>query len=478
MKRFQSPRTSCRRRNLSKISRMAAMALVIPMATACFQCRHAHTDEKAPSGVVAWGRNLSGELGVEKDGTIKRKPPVWVVGSDKKGRFDNVAAVAVGFCSVALRDDGTVWTWGDESDRYWPVKVVGPGGEGCLTDIYGIAACQNHYLAARQDGTVWSWGYDNFAGMLGDGTQRLASRIPVQVVGPGGTGHLEGIVAVAVGDSHCLAVRDDGTVWAWGCNCSGQLGDGTRSDERRTPVQVVGPGGKGHLTDITAVAAGNDHSLALGKDGSVWAWGSNWVGELGIGTETRQCAAPSQVVGPGGKGHLTGITAVAAWDISMALRKDGALWVWGPNWKGELGDGTTIQRSSPVRVAGAASEAYLANVVAMAAGFDHSLAVRQDGTVWVWGGDLPAQLGIERKLKAHSPRVPVQMIGLGGAGCLKYVSAVAAGFRHHLAIVGPTSPIKLHARSDPLPMDDHPAQDTTTPELKKGIEVQRTTRFD
>jgi alpha-tubulin suppressor-like RCC1 family protein len=201
----------------------------------------------------------------------------------------------------------------------------------------------------RGDGTVWAWG-SNFAGELGNGSSTDSS-IPVQVSG------LTGVTAIAAGDSHSLAVRGDGTAWAWGYNFDGELGNGTTTFNESTPVQVSA------LTGLTAIAAGGNHSLAMRGDGTVWAWGSNFAGELGNGTTTN-ASTPVQVSAP------SSVNAIAAGGIhSLAMRGDGTVWAWGDNSLGELGNGTTNSASTPVQVSG------LAGVTAIAAGDLYSLAV-------------------------------------------------------------------------------------------------------
>lgn len=132
-----------------------------------------------------------------------------------------------------------------------------------------VAAGKTHSLAVRGDGTVWAWGF-NTSGQLGDGTYTLR-RTPGQVSGP------SGVIALAAGPAHSLAVSGDGTVWSWGDNWRGQLGDGKVSVPRATPLQVAG------LSNVLSVAAGEHHSLAVRDDGTVWAWGDNRSGQLGDG---------------------------------------------------------------------------------------------------------------------------------------------------------------------------------------------------
>ncbi|WP_242592715.1 RCC1 domain-containing protein [Corallococcus exiguus] len=273
------------------------------------------------------------------------------------------------------------------------------GGTACVVSAGArLVAGGVHSLAAKQDGTVWAWGY-NFSGQLGDGTstRRLT---PVRVQG------LTGVTALAAGYQHSLALNPDGTAWAWGYNASGQLGDGTHTD-RSTPVQVQG------LPGVAALAAGDSHTLALKQDGTVWAWGYNAFGQLGDGTVTSR-PAPVQVQG------LTGIAALAAgYRHSLALKQDGTVWAWGQNSDGQLGDGTVTNRPTPVQVPG------LTGVVALAAGDAHSLALKQDGTVWAWGYNAFGQLGDGT---ATNRLAPVQVPGLTGA------SSLAAGLHYSLAV--------------------------------------------
>jgi len=199
--------------------------------------------------------------------------------------------------------------------------------------------------ATNVSGTVSAWG-DNVNGQLGNGTN-TTSNTPVEVSG------LSGVTALAVGFEHSLALESDGTVWGWGGNGLGQLGNGTFTDGT-TPVQVLGPGGVGYLTGVTALAVGgvNEHSLALKGDGTVWAWGGNGLGQLGNGTFTNS-NTPVQVLGPSGVGYLTGMTALAVgFEHSLALKSDGTVWAWGFNSFGQLGNGTFTDSDTPVQVLG------------------------------------------------------------------------------------------------------------------------------
>ncbi len=265
-----------------------------------------------------------------------------------------------------------------------------------------VAAGMSHSVALAADRTVYGWG-DNYFGQVGDGgfTTRLT---PAAVA--------SGVVAIAAGGHHTLALKEDSTALSWGQNTYGQLGNGTTST-RPTPGTVSG------LAQIVAVAAGEGHSLALRADGSVWAWGNNSAGQLGDGTTSNRTTAVP-VVG------LSGVIAIAAaGNFSLAVVGDGAeagtVWAWGANASGQLGDGTTTSRALPVRVPG------LSGIATLAAGRDWALAGGADGRRWTWGANASGQLGDGTTAGRGTP-----LVSLGGALAV----AVAAGAYHGLAFDG------------------------------------------
>jgi RHS repeat-associated protein len=342
----------------------------------------AQLDGSVPS---AWGDNFAGQLG---DGsTTNRELPVAISGLGTVQSFG-----AGGYHSLALLPDGTVRGWGENDNgqvgdgtyvsRLTPVPVTG------LADVTAVAAGEWFSLALLRDGGVQAWGY-NGVGSLGDDTWEDRNA-PVAVA------NLGSVTQVAAGSLHALALRADGTVWAWGDNDHGQVGDGT-STHRGAPVQVKGVGGVGFLTGIVYVAAGVQHSLAVKSDGTVYAWGWNAWGQLGDGTLTDS-STPLIVKGPDGVTPLTGVAMVSASvgrgldggaAFSLALKTDGSVWAWGDNFYGQLGDGTTTDRAFPVRVGGSGFD----TVVAISAGDSHGLALKSDGSVWSWGADWGGQLG-------------------------------------------------------------------------------------
>jgi hypothetical protein len=205
----------------------------------------------------------------------------------------------------------------------------------------------------KADGTVWGWGY-NINGQAGDAKGGPVTVAPVRFSG------LNGVVAIAGGGAHSLAVKADGTVWAWGFNQYGQLGNGSNTNSY-APVQVSG------LVHVIAAAAGDHYSLGLKADGTVWAWGRNTEGELGNGTNA-ETNLPVWVQG------LSGIIAISAAPAvgpnhSLALKADGTVWAWGYNSSGQLGNGGTTNSNVPIQVPG------IQGAIAIAAGGAHSVAI-------------------------------------------------------------------------------------------------------
>ncbi len=249
-------------------------------------------------------------------------------------------------------------------------------------------------------GTVWTWGW-NAMGQLGDGTT-TDRHTPAPVPG------LSGVVAVSAGAYHTLALRGDGTVWAWGYNAVGELGDGTTVNRLR-PVRVPG------LTGVVAVSAGGVHSLALRGDGTVWAWGYNGFGELGDGTTVTRLA-PVQVPG------LQGIRDISAGLYhSFATREDGGSLGWGYNAVGQLSDGTNVDQHSPVWLPLMQSHYAFQR---LSAGALHTLAVDVTGSVQVSGWNGYAQIGDPRQAVFVAPIQPTN----GGA------AASSAGWYHSLLL--------------------------------------------
>ena len=221
---------------------------------------------------------------------------------------------------------------------------------------------------------------------------------------------LQGIVAVAAGESHTCALTTGGGVKCWGDNRSGQLGDGTTAD-RSTPVDV-----SGLASGVSALAAGGAHTCALTTGGGVKCWGDNWSGQLGDGTTTWR-STPVDV-----SGLASGVSALAAgFAHTCALTTGGGVKCWGDNGSGQLGDGTTTRRLTPVDVSGLAS-----GVIALAAGGDHTCALTTGGGVKCWGIERVWPTG---RRHDHDRSTPVDVSGLASG-----VTALAAGGFHTCAL--------------------------------------------
>ncbi|WP_019901180.1 Ig-like domain repeat protein [Salinispora arenicola] len=376
-------------------------------------------DTPAPFGaasdtILAWGSNFFGELG--NGTTTNSSTPVAV--SLPAGTA--AVAIAAGDAhSVALTAAGTVLAWGDNShgqlgdgtgaDSLTPVGVSLPAG----VTASAVAAGRDHSVALTSAGTVLAWGGNSF-GQLGDGT--VADRsTPVAVALPPSTT----VTAVAAGATHSVALTSAGTVLAWGGNSFGQLGDGTVVD-RSTPVAVALP----PSTTVTAVAAGGNHSVALTSAGTVLAWGRNFFGQLGDGTVVDR-STPTVVSLPAG----VTASAVAAGRIhSLALTTAGGVLAWGNNTFGQLGDGTTTTSSTPVSVTLPAATTITA---ISARDSQHSVAMTSAGAALSWGRNLRGQLGDGTTTNRSTPvnvRLPTGVT----------VTAIAAGDDHSLALTAPT----------------------------------------
>ncbi|MBV9895819.1 MAG: hypothetical protein JO020_16765, partial [Chloroflexi bacterium] len=389
-----------------------------PVANAAADQATGGEDELAIASVSnanGWGANWYGEVG---DGTsTQRSTPNSVV-----NLTNQVAISAGGYHSLALSNDGRVWTWGANWDgelgratttTCWDGSQNAPCDPNpqsipSFNGVVAIAGGGYHSLALKNDGTVWAWG-GNWDGELGDGTTTNQS-IPVQVQG------LSGVTAIAAGRYFSLALKSDGTVWAWGDNESGQLGNGTNTNSL-TPVQVQS------LADVTQLKAGAYFGLALDGTGGLWSWGDNAYGQLGLGSNGNGVNLPS---------HITTLSSVVLLSAGgyhgLAEKSDGTLWSWGADWDGELAytaSQTCVYNGSnnpcsmtPAQVPGLSGLSQLA-------GADwHSLALKDDGTVWAWGGNWQGELGDGTTTGSTTP---VQSTGLTGQ------TLVAAGREHSLS---------------------------------------------
>ncbi len=280
-----------------------------------------------------------------------------------------------GSCSAVIDTNGSLWAWGFNKNG-----ILGFEG-GDLKSVWG--PCQSTPVKAmdhvasvsfggqqavvKTDGSLWMWGNNSY-GTLGNGTTEYRST-PQKV--------MDNVTAVVCGQYDTAVIKTDGTLWMWGNNDNGQLGsywNGSIDSHywQTTPVKL--------LDDVVAVSCGYGFVAAIKTDGSLWMWGENYYGQLGIGTEGEKAdrSTPVKV--------MDKVTAVSCGlSHTAVVDENGCLWTWGRNYQGQLGDGSTVDRSTPVKV--------LDHVAAVNCGAAHSAAIKTDGSLWTWGRNDGGQLG-------------------------------------------------------------------------------------
>ncbi|WP_395065327.1 T9SS type A sorting domain-containing protein [Flavobacterium sp.] len=274
--------------------------------------------------------------------------------------------------TILLKNDNTLWSLGGNSFGKLGLGLIetsnvnAPTQIGTSNDWNTISSTSTHVLGLKLNGTLWAWG-NNTYGQLGDGST-MNKNIPVQI------GFDTNWQKIRSGYSHSLAIKNDGTLWVWGRNNSGQLGDNSLID-KNFPIQI------GSSNDWVNVYAGYEFSIALKNDGSIWSWGNNQVGQLGDGTFINK-QVPTQI---GSNNDWQSLDS--DYGHTLAIKNDGSLWSWGWNNGYRLGDGSTINRNSPIQIGNSLSWAKIS------AGAGYSMAITNDNLLYVWGINNVGQLG-------------------------------------------------------------------------------------
>lgn len=316
-------------------------------------------------------------------------------------KFIKITATAQS--SFGIKEDGSLWAWGayniinensNREESNHPRQIIDNG----ITDV---AAAYNHIIVLKKDGSLWAWG-NNVNGQIGDGSQ-VASKIPKKIID-------SDVKAIAAGTMYSVAIKNDGSLWTWGNNIYGRLGDGTIIDSY-TPKKIL-------ISNVKAIAIGGECTYALENDGSLWSWGNNKVGQLGDGTK-NDSHIPKKIISNGvkevygGGGH------------AFVIKTDGSLWTWGQNHLGQLGIKTSNSDTNLTPI-----KTNISNIIMISAGAFHTVGLKNDGSVWTWGDNEYGQLcdgtidGVGNYV-AHP--LPQKVISSG-------VKAIATGWFHTLVL--------------------------------------------
>jgi alpha-tubulin suppressor-like RCC1 family protein len=314
-----------------------------------------------------WGYNANGQLG--NNSIAYYSSPITTAGGGT-----NWCTVGGYFHSLGIKSDGTLWTWGRNTtgqlgdgttiDKSSPISAAGGN---TWTEI---KSGNTHSVSLKTDGTLWTWG-NNGNGQLGDGTTVNKSS-PVTISGTWSK------ISTDTNSATTVAIKTDGTLWMWGCNTCGQLGDGTIVN-KSSPVTVSGGGINWCLS-----TTGTNHSASIKTDGTLWSWGANNnAGHLGDGTTTNK-SSPVTTAGGGTNWCIVS----AKFYHSLAIKTDGTLWTWGCGNYGQLANGLSTNRCSPATVTGGGT-----NWCNISIGGFYTNAIKTDGTLWTWGYNGQGQLG-------------------------------------------------------------------------------------
>ena len=364
--------------------------------------------------VWAWGSNSYGECG-----TNSSDEPVYVL-KPVKVSISNIKAIATGNkFSVVLKDDGTVWTWGDNNNGELGIGITDNDSHSIPTQVEGlpkiksISANRGLIMALAEDGTVFTWGRNEW-GQLGDGKllphpdsnnniewgmwQSQNRSYPDRVV------NLSGVVIISSGGTSALALKDDGTIWVWGQNSAimGLSADIATGNEIGTSIPVLAQ----KIDNIKSIIDMGSNVLVLKRDGTVLGWGLDINGILGQSEGGVQSGyqfiyTPTQIQGLSNVISITGGFTHAA-----ALRNDGAVWTWGGDYSGQLGDNSAASTTGSK----IPYEVPIQNITLLSAGSLYTIALSSDGNLWAWGADDYGQLGDKSTGNEFYITVPTKVV--------------------------------------------------------------------
>ncbi|MFS4459910.1 chromosome condensation regulator RCC1 [Bdellovibrio sp. HCB2-146] len=316
---------------------------------------------KSNGTLWAWGSNEMGQLGLVISTPIQSGSFTWTMVANRKDDSANTYDFAGG---MGIRSDGTLWAWGyNENGQMGDGTLVNkesPVQIGTESDWAYVAVGPYSSYAIKTTGTLWAVG-ENGTGELGLG-DRVDKSTFVQV------GALSDWAKIASGDSHVVAVKTDGTLWSWGSSLSGSLGYGTASTKRSSPSQV------GSAVNWSNVAAGGENSYAITTTGTIWGWGDALHSQVGNGASSGNVSTPVQI-----GTDTTWVSIAAGTRHAVGLKADGTMWTWGYNFNGELGLGNTTERSTPVQVASGHTWA------SIGASRLNTFAISSTGVLWATG---------------------------------------------------------------------------------------------
>jgi alpha-tubulin suppressor-like RCC1 family protein len=353
----------------------------------------------------AWGDNSFGNLGTNN--TSNYSSPITTVAGET-----NWKQVSCGtWGTKAIKTDGTLWVWGQNTygqlgdnttiSKLSPVTTTGTNS----TNWKYVSSGYSHTAAIKTDGTLWVWGRNSVGELGTNNTSNYSS--PITTVA-GGTNWKQ----VSCGEENTAAIKTDGTLWVWGWNDSGKLGTNNTTNYS-SPVTTVAGG-----TNWETVSCGATFTAAIKADGTLWTWGRNLVGQLGVGTTTSSIVSPVTTVAGG-----TNWKQVSAGNFhAAAIKTDGTLWIWGANGSGQLGTNNTTSYSSPVTTIAGGT-----NWKQVSTSNYFNSAIKTDGTLWVWGQNDFGQLGTNNTTNYSSPTTTL------GGGTTNW-KTVSCGTSHTAAI--------------------------------------------